>query len=388
MQVRLPNGLNVILQENRAAPVVALQAWVQVGSADETDREAGLAHLHEHMLFKGTRKRGPGVVARDIESRGGEVNAWTSFDQTVYHLTIASRFFEDGLEILGDQVLGSIFDPEELAREIEVVIEEIKRSEDSPSRRASRALFDLSFQAHTYGRPVIGFPETVRSFSRDDVLAFYRRHYTPDNITLVVVGDFEEAQALRRIESIWSGAAGRHAGHHPRTTEPEPTGMRARAMREQVKETHLALAWPIPDILSEELVALDLAAAVLGHGDSARLVQEVKRDRQLCNEIYAYAYTPKDPGLFVVGAMLPHERTPAAVDEILRQVYRLREEGPTDRELSVAKHLVESEAIWQKETVQGVARKLGFYSTVTGSLDFERRYYERIREVSAEEIRA
>jgi len=388
VQYRLPNGLDVILQENRAAPVVALQAWVQVGSADETDREAGLAHLHEHMLFKGTKKRGPGVVAKDIESRGGEVNAWTSFDQTVYHLTIASRFFEDGLEILGDQVLGSIFDPDELAREIEVVIEEIKRSEDSPSRRASRALFDLVFQAHTYGRPVIGFPHTVRSFTRDDVVGFYRRHYTPDNIKLVVVGDFDTERARRAIDSLWSGASGKHPGHHPRKTEPEPNSMRARILREQVKETNLALAWPIPDILSEELASLDLAAAVLGHGDSSRLVQEVKRDKHLVNEIYSYAYTPKDPGLFVVGAMLPHERTAGAVEEILRQVYRLREEGPSDKELSVAKHLLESEAVWQKETVQGVARKLGFYSTVTGSLDFEERYYERLRGASAEDVRA
>jgi len=385
---RLPNGLDVILQENHAAPVVALQAWVQVGSADETDREAGLAHLHEHMLFKGTKKRGPGVVARDIESRGGEVNAWTSFDQTVYHLTIASRFFEDGLEILGDQVLGSVFDPDELAREIEVVIEEIKRSEDSPSRRASRALFDLVFEKHTYGRPVIGFPHTVRSFGREDVLGFYRRHYTPDNITLVVVGDFDPERARRAIDAVWSGASGSHGGHHPRTREPDQTAMRAKLMREPVKETHLALAWPIPDIQSEDLAALDLAAAVLGHGDSSRLVQEVKRDKHLCNEVYAYAYTPKDPGLFVVGAMLPHERTAAASEEILRQVYRLREEGPSERELGVAKHLLESEAIWQKETVQGVARKLGFYSTVTGSLDFEERYYDRLRGATAEQVRS
>ncbi|HWV38737.1 MAG TPA: pitrilysin family protein [Vulgatibacter sp.] len=388
MQYRLPNGLHVILQENRAAPVVALQAWVQVGSADETDREAGLAHLHEHMLFKGTRKRGPGVVAKDIESRGGEVNAWTSFDQTVYHLTIASRFFEDGLEILGDQVLGSIFDPEELAREVEVVIEEIKRSADSPSRRASRALFELAFREHTYGRPVIGFPHTVRSFTRDDVVGFYRRHYTPDNITLVVVGDFDAERARRAIEEVWSEASGRHGGHHPRKVEPEQTSMRARILREQVMETHLALAWPIPDILSEDLAPLDLAAAVLGHGDSSRLVQEVKRDKHLVNDIYSYAYTPKDPGLFVVGATLPHERTAPAVEEILRQVHRLREKGPSDKELSVAKHLLESEAIWQKETMQGVARKLGFYSTITGSLDFEERYYERLRSATAEEVRA
>ncbi|AKU92136.1 M16 family metallopeptidase [Vulgatibacter incomptus] len=387
MQYRLPNGLTVILEQNRAAPVVALQAWVQVGSADESDREAGLAHLHEHMLFKGTNRRGPGEIARDIESRGGEVNAWTSFDQTVYHLTIASSFFEEGLEVLTDQVRDSVFDPDELSREIEVVIEEIKRAGDMPSRRASRALFESAYTAHTYGRPVIGFPETVRSFTRDDVLGFYRRHYTPDNVALVIVGDFDPEKARARIDALWGDAKGRHGGRHARTPEPEPTGFRTKVMREAVQETHLALAWPIPHILSDDLVALDLAAAVLGNGDSARLVQEVKRDRHLCNEIYSYAYTPKDPGLFVVGAALRHEQAPATIREALRQVYRLRAEGPSGKELEVAKHLVESEQIWQRETVQGVARKLGFYETVTGSLDFERRYYEALRSVTSDQIR-
>lgn len=383
---RLPNGITVVLEENRAAPVVALQAWVQVGSADESDREAGLAHLHEHMLFKGTSRRGPGEIARDIEARGGEVNAWTSFDQTVYHLTIASAFYQDGLEILSDQVLGSIFDAEELEREIEVVLEEIKRGNDMPARQASREMFDLLFTRHPYRRPVIGYPETVRSFTRDDVLAFYRRHYTPDNITLVAVGDFESEAILRRIEELWGGAEGKHGGRHERPVEPEPTELRVRVKQAAVQESRLALAWPIPDIHSEDMVALDLAGAVLGHGGSARLVQEIKEQQGLCNEIYAYAYTPKDPGLFVVGSTMRHEQVAPSLQATLGLLRRFCEEGCSEEELEVAKHLVESESIWQRETVQGMARKLGFYQTVTGDLDFERRYYERVRATSVEQV--
>ena len=388
MRHQLDNGLTVILQPNHAAPVVALQAWVQVGSADETEREAGLAHLHEHMLFKGTQKRKPGEVARDIEARGGEVNAWTSFDQTVYHLTIASRFFEEGLDVLADQVLHSVFDPGELSREIEVVIEEIKRANDMPSRKASREMFQLAYTTHPYRRPVIGYPETVRSFTRDDVLSFYERYYTPDNIVLVVVGDFDEAQALRRIEALWGGVGTKQGGRPVRPAEPAQREMRARILREPLQETHLALAFPIPDVHHGDLAALDLAAAILGNGDSARLVMEVKRERQLVNEVYAYAYTPKDPGLFVVGATLRHDGVEPAAAEILRQLYRLRRELVDTHELEVARRLIESEAIWQRETVQGTARKLGFYETVTGSLDFEKWYYERIRSATAEEIRA
>lgn len=387
MRHQLDNGLRVILQPNRAAPVVAMQAWVQVGSADETEKEAGLAHLHEHMLFKGTRKRGPGEVARDIEARGGEVNAWTSFDQTVYHLTIASRFFEEGLDVLADQVLHSIFDADELSREIEVVLEEIKRADDMPSRKASRETFALTYERHPYRRPVIGWPETVRSFRREDVVRFYERWYTPDNICLVVVGDFDEDRALRRIQELWSGTGRRHGERPAREVEPEQQGMRMKIVREPLQESHLSLAFPIPDVHHEDLAALDVASAILSHGDSSRLLMEVKRERQLVNQVWSYAYTPKDPGLFMLGATLHHERTEAAAEEILRQVQRLRSERVGEKELAVAKRLLDSEAIWQRETVQGMARKLGFYETVTGSLDFEARYYERIRATTAEQVR-
>src|SRR5215470_19980486 len=140
----LDNGLTVLFEEQHAAPVAAFQVWVKAGSADERLDQAGLAHLHEHMLFKGTERRGPGEIARDIEAHGGEVNAWTSFDQTVYHTVMAAQFAREGLDVLADAVRFPRFDAVELARECEVVVEEIKRADDTPARRSSRDLFRLS----------------------------------------------------------------------------------------------------------------------------------------------------------------------------------------------------------------------------------------------------
>src|SRR5262249_14931304 len=156
--------------------------WVQVGSADEHPEDAGLAHLHEHMLFKGTDRRGPGEIAQEIEAHGGEINAWTSFDHTVYHAVLASSYARVGLDVLSDVFRHSNFDALELAREIEVVCEEIKRSDDLPARRASRDLYATAFTVHPYQRPVIGWERTVRAFTRDQVLDFYRRHYSPKNM--------------------------------------------------------------------------------------------------------------------------------------------------------------------------------------------------------------
>src|SRR5215213_7761280 len=177
MRARLDNGLTVLLQENHAAPVVAFQAWVGVGSADEGPGEEGIAHVFEHMLFKGTEQRGVGRIAQEVEAAGGDINAWTSFDQTVYHLVLASRYFDTGLDILADAVQRSSFDPGELAKELEVVLEEIKQGEDSPSRTVTQALFSTAFTEHPYRRPVIGWEKTVRSLTRERLLTFFRRWY-------------------------------------------------------------------------------------------------------------------------------------------------------------------------------------------------------------------
>lgn len=389
MRSVLDNGLTVLLQRSRSAPVVALQLWVKVGSADELPHEVGLAHLHEHMLFKGTARRGPGEIARTVESCGGDINAWTSFDQTVYHLVVASDFFDEGLDVLADAVTGSVFDPEELAREIEVVCEEIRRGEDMPSRRVSRNLFRTAYSAHPYGRPVIGSEASVRSFTRDRILDFYARHYTAKSMVFVAVGDFDEERALdairRRFEGVRATPPGRRADRAP---EPVQTAPRAFVEGAPVKEAYLSLAWHIPGLRSDEVAALDLLATLLGQGDASRLTLEVKRERGLVNDISASAYTPRDPGLFAVAATLQPAKAKEALAETLRQVLRARREEFTPEELARAKRILESDTIYQRETVQGLSRKMGFFEAVAGHVDEEERYLALVAAASAEDLRA
>lgn len=389
MRANLENGLTVVLQENHAARVAALQLWVQVGSADESEDEAGLAHLHEHMLFKGTARRGPGEIAAAVETCGGEINAWTSFDQTVYHLVLPSDCFEEGLDVLVDAVTASAFDPAELEREIEVVVEEIRRSEDSPARRISRELFARAYAVHPYGRPVIGWERTVRSFTRERILDFYRRHYLPARMTLVAVGDFEEQRALESIRRVFprDGAREGSGPQRPRVGEPEQRGPRAGVITGPVQEAFLNLGWHIGDVRSEDVPALDLLTLVLGQSDSSRLVQEVRRERGLVNEIYASAYTPRDPGLLIAGASLPAHNTHGALREVLRQTYRFRREAIPADELLRAKRMLESDAVYQRETVQGQARKLGFFETMLGHVEAEAQYWDAVARVTPAEIR-
>jgi len=386
LRATLDNGLTVLLHENRAAKVVAFQAWVQTGSADEMPDEAGIAHVFEHMLFKGTARRRVGQIAQEVEGAGGEINAWTSFDQTVYHLVLASRYFDTGLDVLADAIFNSSFDPIELERELKVVLEEIKQGEDNPARVVTQALFASAYTEHPYRRPVIGFEHVVRGFTRDKLLDFFARWYVPSNMALVVVGDFDQSEALTKIQAAFGNNRGRQVVR-PTRSEPPQSSPRMTVLTQDVREAQITFAYHIPGLLHDDIPALDVAAIILGQGDSSRLNLEVKRARQLVTDVYGYTYTPRDRGLFVIGATLPPRGVPDAARAMLHELVRMTEESVSEAELAKARSVVESDAIYQKETVQGFARKLGFYETVAGGLQFEEEYHRRVQALTPAVLR-
>ncbi len=385
---RLPNGLTVVFEAQRHAPVVAFQVWVKVGSADEGPEEVGLAHLHEHMLFKGTGKRGLGEIARSIEAHGGEINAWTSFDQTVYHVVMASRHARQGLDVLADAVRNSSFDEGELTREIEVVCEEIKRSLDMPSRRASKALFGETFRTHPYGRPVIGFEAEVRAHTRARVLAFYGKHYQPSNIVLSAVGDFDEATLRSQVDELFGGEwarAPRPAFARP--PEPDFRDVRVALVKDEVKDAHLHLAFQIPGVEHPDTAALDVLAMLLGQGDASRLALEVRRKRSLARDVNSWAWTPRERGLFATSLTTTAATLREAFEETVRVMASVTRVEAESDEVETIKALIEAEAVYQRETVQGLARKLGYYESMAGGLEREASYYEAVSQVTAPQLR-
>jgi zinc protease len=367
------------------APVVALQAWVGVGSADERPGEEGLAHVQEHMLFKGTRRRGVGQIARDVEARGGEVNAWTSFDHTVYHLVLPSRWLDDGLDILADALTGATFDGEELARELEVVVEEIRRAQDDPGRLLSRTLFAAAFQQHPYARPVIGTVESVRATTRDAVLAFYRAHYLPERMTVVVAGDADPARVEGAVGRLFPGSSTGAAPRTARPGEPRRPGS-GTVVPHAVREALLGIALRATRLDDPITPALDALAVVLGQGDSSRLLLDVRRDRRLASEVWAYAYTPADPGLFVVGAALPEEALPECARALGGHLARLAAEPVTPAELASAKALLDAGAVHQIETVEGLARRLGQHATMADDAAYGERHAAAVAALRPEDL--
>jgi zinc protease len=360
----LDNGLRVVIEENHAAKVVALEAWVDVGSATEPPDLAGIAHVFEHMLFKGTSRRSVGEIAKDVEGAGGDINAWTSFDETVFHLVLPSRHFEHGLDILADALQHSAFDPAELERELKVVLEELKQGEDSPGRVASQTLFATAYQKHPYRRPVIGSAKTVRSLTRARLLEFFRTHYVARNMTLVLVGDLDAARARKKVQELFGGMPAGNKRRNELAPEPPQKSGRAKVVTAEVRESQLQLGFHIPSVRHEDAPALELLALVLGHGEASRLDRILRRELEVANEAFAYAYAPRDPGLFVLGATTRPEELERALDGLLDEAFRLSRDPVSEEELARARATLEADATYAKETMQGRARKLGYFEAV------------------------
>ncbi|MGE0824979.1 MAG: M16 family metallopeptidase [Candidatus Binatia bacterium] len=384
----LNNGLRVVIQEDHFAPVVAIQMWVKAGSADETPDVAGAAHVHEHMIFKGTARRPVGAIAAEVESSGGQINAFTTADHTVYHLVLASRYFTTGLDILADALHNTAFDPHELSKELHVVMEEWKRGEDSPTSRAATELFRLVYSTHPYGRPVIGFRETIEALNRERVLNFYQRWYHPNNMTLVIVGDVDREEAHREIVKLFVDRPVASLPTRPRDPEPPQRSMRLSVLDMNVEEFYLYLAFPIPSAKHKDVFALDILSYILGGGESSRLVQNLQADRELVNWIVAHAYTPQDAGMFIVSAALEHDKINATLEGILAEMFRSKQELVSPAELARARMNLESDFVYRRETVQGQARQLGYFLTVFDDSDYERVYLDGLANVTLHDVRA
>lgn len=396
LRYKLDNGMTVVLQRSTSAPVVACNVWVGVGSADEETFEAGLAHVHEHMLFKGTTRRKVGELAREVEAAGGHINAFTSFDQTCYYVVMSSRFFETGLDILADAVQNSSFEADELERELEVIQEEIKRGKDSPSREASLKLFEMAFQEHPYRLPVIGTSESVDSFKREDVLAFFHKHYVPENMMLVLAGDFEFDQARALVDKYFKDFKQGNYVPRERAAEPEQREFRAWTGSAEINQAHLRAGFHIPHATHEDIPALDLLGAIMGYGDASHLFKTIQREQELVSSIYAGAYSPKEPGLFMLSAdyQLPEAPTKEGarndvdiLSAIMTEVFRFRHICPSHVDLQRARTIIESTEIYGKQTVENQAMKLGRSLMVTGDPNYEQKYYAALAKVTPSDIR-
>jgi zinc protease len=385
----LPNGVVLIVQEHRAADVAALQLWLRVGGRDERTEELGLSHYLEHMLFKGTPTRPPGSIDRLIEGLGGASNAFTSYDFTHYDVVVPAAHVRTGLELLADIAVNAAFPPDELEAEKKVVFEEMNLLEDDPEKFLGRRLAEVAYRAHPYGRPILGTRELVQNLTRERLHAYYRKHYVPGNMALVVVGPVTADQ----VRPLAAATFGRLTGPAPARPAPVPVpplvGGRREDVRRPERQAYLGLAWhaAATGVASDDIPAVDLLTYILGDGPSSRLNQTVREARRLVHAIEAVYVTREQSGLVSVTARLDAANLDAAEAAILDVVRGLRNEGVSEAERQRALVSAESFYAFDIETAEGLARTYGQAET-TWTLGHELRYLGRLREVTAAQIQA
>jgi len=384
----LPNGLTIIVQEDHSAPVASVQAWCATGSIDEDQHlGAGLSHILEHMLFKGTKTRSTNVIAQKIQDVGGYINAYTSFDRTVFWIDVPKDGVTTALDVLADAMMNSTLPPEEYMKEQEVIRREFAMGLDDPDRVAGLLLFATAYQRHPYHFPVIGDIEIYNQLTQDQVMQYYKTRYVPNNLTFIVVGDVDAAKVRQQLTEFFKAYPEKSLKPVFIPEEPPQLGRRDVHQEFATELTHLSLAWHIPEVTNPDVPALDLLSSILGDGRSSRLYRRVREEAGLAYRISAFSYTPGDPGLFGIDATLDPKKREAAEQLVLRMLDEVKQSGVTAEELIKAKKMSFSHHLGDLTTMRGQASDIGSNWLLTRNLNFSRDYLDAVQKVTLDDIK-
>ena len=323
---KLPNGLTVIVKPDRSSPIAAVNVWFGVGSVHESEEMNGLAHFQEHMVFKGTEKYGVGDIARIVKSAGGNLNAGTSYSYTMYYVVLPSREFKTALDVQADAMMHSTFNAEEFKKERLVVIDEARMYDDRPESFTFYRTMELGFERHTYRRPIAGYQHIVEKITRDQLVEFYRNYYRPSNAVLVVVGDVDTDEAMKRIEEAYGGwSNGRVVINEP-PIEPAQAAFRFKAYEGPMDHAYLGAGFHVPSILHADYPALQTLSELASSGRSSRFYRRVREEKRLVTSAAADLLAEKWPGFFLLAASMPPAKWESACEALLEEIERFKHE--------------------------------------------------------------
>ncbi len=385
----LKNGLKVILLEEHKAPVVTFQIWYRVGSRDEVIGKTGLSHLTEHMMFKGTKKHGKGEFSRIVSMNGGNENAFTSKDYTAYFENFASDRIELSLELEADRMTNLNVDPKEFLLERDVVKEERRQStDDDPYSLVVENMYAVTFLAHPYRSPVIGWMSDINNLIRDDVYNHYRKYYIPNNATIVVVGDFETEKLMKKIRVYFEKIPKAKVPPDVKIDEPEQFGERRIYVKKEAQLPYLFAGYRAPNYRDEDIYALTLLSNILSSGKSSRFYRSLVYEKNLAlNAGGGYDGFSIGPELFYFYGMPRQGKT---LDELEKAIYeeieRVKKEPVTDMELQKAKNQEEAAYILGQDSIFYQARQIGPMETIGAGYKFMEGYVDQIRKVSKDDI--
>jgi zinc protease len=383
----LDNGLTIIVREDHSAPVVSAQAWCGAGSIHEGKwLGAGLSHVLEHMLFKGTTTRPGSRIDQEVQEAGGYMNAYTSFDRTVYHIDVPNTGAAKAIDILCDIMQNATLPPDELAKEMDVIRREMDMCHDDPGRRASRRLFETAYTKSPYRFTIIGYPDIFNEVKPDDIRSYYTEKYAPNNVFYVVAGDVKNSEVVAQIKAAYAGRKARAMPPMVLPLEPRQTAAREIVEESPVELGHVHMAWHIPELRHGDVPVLDVLSVLLGSGRSSRLFQQVREKQGLVHHVDAWTYSPGLPGLFGVSAVVDGGQFAAARDGMLAEIEKVKSQLVSAGELNKAVKQFISATLSSRKTMEGQAQNLGGNWLSANDLNFSERYLEAVKQVTAAEV--
>ena len=367
-QRSLSNGLKVILVEDHTVPVVSYQTWFRVGSVDEKLGMTGISHLFEHLMFKGTPKYGPKQFFQQLETKGAEVNAYTTRDYTVYYENFTPDLIPTVIDMESDRLANLKLDDDVLNTERQVVLEERRlRTDNSPGGRIQEALWELAYQRHPYQWPVIGYPQDLLSLTLPQVVEYFKSHYQPANATLVIVGDFKSDQIFSQIKKAYSAIPAQKQPKRDIPSEPEQTEEHRLSLYDQVASERFAQGYHVTSAKDDDSYSLDVLANILFEGTSSRAYRRLVDEMDIMTGISGSAFTPTYPGLFMVSGSMKGDHKSTEAEKVLDTLIKeTQEKLVTPEEIQVAVRQLTVQIVDSVRTPYGMGQLIGTVVTIFG----------------------
>ena len=399
-EFKLSNGLKVIVQEDHRSPVVVSQVWYRAGALDEVNGKTGVAHVLEHMMFKGTKNLKAGQFSRIIAAAGGKENAFTGQDYTCYFQQLEKSHLPLSMKLEADRMANLVITDEEFAKEIKVVMEERRwRTEDKPQSRVNEQFQSTAFKAHPYARPVVGFMNDLENMTAADAREWYHTWYAPNNATLVIVGDVKTAEVLKLAKQYFGPLKSKVLPARKPQTEPPQMGERRLVVKAPGKLPYLAMGFHVPTLVDKivtpeqawEPYALDVLAGVLSGNDSSRLNQKLVREASIAVDVGAgYDSTSRGrESLFELSGTPAEGKTVLELETaLIAEVERIKTGGVTQQELDRVKAAVIAADVYQRDSMFYQGMQIGQLETMNYSWRLLKEYPEKLKAVTSDQIQA
>ena len=379
----LPNGVRIITEEIEHVRSAAVGVWVGAGSRDESEEYEGISHFIEHMFFKGTKQRTARALAESLEAVGGQLNAFTTKEYTCYYAKILDEDLDLAIDVLSDMFFSSLFDENEIEKEKNVVIEEIKMYEDSPDELIHDIFSEYVWNDHPLGKPILGTEESIRALSRDKIMAFLSEHYAPDNVVIAVAGKIKHNDIVAKLADQFGTF--RRGGR--RVLEETPIGQTIeRYQKKETEQMHIIMGVPGLGQDDEEIYAMHIFNNILGGGLSSRLFQEIREQRGLAYSVYSYHSTYVDTGLFAIYAGTSPNNTREVIECILEELMDIRQKGITAEELERTKAQIKGSLYLGLESVSSRMSRLGKTELTYNRVLSPEEVVEKLEKVTLEDV--